>query len=121
MIISGKSLHKTNAAAPGSGHRFNIAGVIMSVIGAGGPNNTTNNGRFMAEQAKREGMMSAAAQIENVVEQLNASINDIAEQVESTGGALDHEVPYAFTSNLHPFRFTSAARGEHGLRSSCLW
>jgi len=44
----------------------------------------------MAEQAKREGMMSAAAQIENVVEQLNASINDIAEQVESTGGALDH-------------------------------
>ncbi|QCC85864.1 HAMP domain-containing protein [Desulfovibrio desulfuricans] len=44
----------------------------------------------MAEQAKHEGMMSAADQIENVVEQLNASINDIAEQVESTGGALDH-------------------------------
>ena len=44
----------------------------------------------MAEQAKREGMISAAAQIEEVVEQLNASINDIAEQVENTSGALDH-------------------------------
>ena len=44
----------------------------------------------MAEQAKREGMISAAGQIEEVVEQLNASINDIAEQVENTSGALDH-------------------------------
>ena len=44
----------------------------------------------MAEQAKREGMISAAGQIEEVVEQLNASINDIAEQVENSSGALDH-------------------------------
>ncbi len=43
-----------------------------------------------AEQAKREGMISAAGQIEEVVEQLNTSINDIAEQVENTSGALDH-------------------------------
>ena len=46
--------------------------------------------QLQAEQAKREGMVSAAAQIEEVVGQLNASINDIAEQVESTSGALDH-------------------------------
>ena len=46
--------------------------------------------QLQAEQAKREGMVAAAAQIEEVVGQLNASINDIAEQVESTSGALDH-------------------------------
>ena len=44
----------------------------------------------MAEQAKREGMISAAGQIEEVVEKLTASINDIAEQVENSSGALDH-------------------------------
>lgn len=43
-----------------------------------------------AESAKREGMVSAAGQIEEVVEQLNASINDIAQQVENSSGALDH-------------------------------
>ena len=36
------------------------------------------------------GMISAAAQIEEVVEQLNVSISDISEQVENTSGALDH-------------------------------
>ena len=45
-----------------------------------------------AEMAKRDGMISAAAQIEGVVEQLNSSINDIAEQVDNTGGALNHAV-----------------------------
>ncbi|CAK7035803.1 MAG: hypothetical protein DESF_01502 [Desulfovibrio sp.] len=45
-----------------------------------------------AEIAKREGMISAAAQIEGVVERLNSSINDIAEQVDNTGGALSHAV-----------------------------
>ena len=45
-----------------------------------------------AEIAKRDGMISAAAQIEGVVESLNASINDIAEQVDNTGGALSHAV-----------------------------
>ena len=41
-----------------------------------------------AEIAKREGMVSAAGQIEGVVERLNSSINDIAKQVDNTGGAL---------------------------------
>lgn len=45
-----------------------------------------------AEIAKRDGMISAAAQIEGVVEKLNSSINDIAEQVDNTGGALSHAV-----------------------------
>ena len=45
-----------------------------------------------AEIAKRDGMVSAAAQIEGVVESLNSSINDIAEQVDNTGGALSHAV-----------------------------
>ena len=45
-----------------------------------------------AEIARREGMISAAGQIEGVVERLNASINDIAEQVDNTGGALSHAV-----------------------------
>lgn len=45
-----------------------------------------------AEIAKRDGMISAAVQIEDVVENLNASINDIAEQVDNTGGALSHAV-----------------------------
>ncbi|MDD4701466.1 MAG: methyl-accepting chemotaxis protein [Desulfovibrio sp.] len=45
-----------------------------------------------AEIAKRDGMISAAAQIECVVEKLNVSINDIAEQVDNTGGALSHAV-----------------------------
>ncbi|WP_165177703.1 methyl-accepting chemotaxis protein [Desulfovibrio sp. ZJ369] len=44
--------------------------------------------RQQAEQAKRDGMTGAAAQIEDVVNKLNAAINDIAAQVEQSDGAL---------------------------------
>lgn len=46
--------------------------------------------RQQAEQAKRDGMTSAAAQIEDVVNKLNAAINDIAVQVEQSDGALSN-------------------------------
>lgn len=46
--------------------------------------------RQQAEQAKRDGMTSAAAQIEDVVNKLNAAINDIAVQVGQSDGALSN-------------------------------
>lgn len=46
--------------------------------------------RQQAEQAKRDGMISAAAQIEDVVNKLNAAINAIAGQVESSDEALSN-------------------------------